>query len=161
MEYDLDDSMEDGAGEMDASAVGFGWDRRVMHFLRGERISTVTRPVVEIAILMEAGIFISDLGPMKNKEKWPKMRAKYIRCVSEFGPDDFESPVVRDKMQTQMYRAQGNLDGKRLWDRYGEYRSELRKMTSMLPSNLASMPSGNQLHDTYQNSSLTCIANFM
>ena len=49
----------------------------------------------------------------------------------------------------QMYRAQGILDGKRLWEKYGYISSELRTMSAELPSNLASMSSGNQLHDTY------------
>ena len=49
----------------------------------------------------------------------------------------------------QMYRAQGILDGKRLWEKYGYISSELRTMSAELPSNLASMPSGNQLHNAY------------
>ena len=53
-------------------------------------------------------------------------------------------------MKKQIYCAQGNLDGRRLWEKYGEIRSEIRTMTSFLPKNLASMPSGRQLHDTYQ-----------
>ena len=121
-----------------------------MHFLQGDRISTATRPLVELTCLMEAGTFISGLGLIKNEVRWPKMRAKYVRCVSDFGLEDFQSLAIRDKMQTHMYRAQGALDGKRLWERFGEFRSELRKMTSFFPPGLASMPSGNQLHDTYQ-----------
>ena len=83
-----------------------------MHFLQGELITFVTRPLVELAVLVEAGIFSSGLGPMKNEERWPKMRAKYISCVSEFGHGDFQSRDVRDQMQRQMYRAKGGLDGK-------------------------------------------------
>ena len=145
----FDDDLHEGAEELDASAAGYSWERRVMHFLRGEWITSVTRPLVELAVLMEAGIFVSGLGPMKNEEKWPKMRTKYISCVSEFGHGDFQSLEVRDQMQTQMYRAKGALDGKRLWEKYGIFRSELRKMTAEFPRNLASMPSGNQLHDVY------------
>ena len=121
-----------------------------MHFLRGERISTTSRPCVELAILMEAGGYITNLGPMKNEVRWPQMRAKHVSCVSEFSDEDFESPGIRDKMSRQIYRAQGTLDGKRLWEKYVEIRSEIRTLTSEFPSNLASMPSGNQLHDVYQ-----------
>ena len=120
-----------------------------MHFLRGELITSVTRPLVELVVLMEAGIFISGLGTMKNEEKWPKMRAKYISCVSEFGHGDFQSRDVRGQMQRQTYRAKGGLDGKRLWVKYGEICSELRRLTAEFPPNLVSMPSGNQLHDVY------------
>ena len=77
------------------------------------------------------------------------MRAKYINCVSELDLGDFQSRDVRDQMQKQMYRAKGGLDGKRLWDKYGEIRSELRRLTAEFPPDLASMPSGNQLHDVY------------
>ena len=148
--YDLDEEVEDGAGEMDAAAAEFTFARRTMHFLRGERISTVTRPVVELAILMEAGIHITALGPLKNEDKWPRMRARYVRAVSEFSPEDFQSLGIRDKMKTQIYRAQGSLDGKRLWEKYGEIRCEIRTMTSKFPPNLSSMPSGKQLHDVYE-----------
>ena len=98
---------------------------------------------------MEAGIFITCLGVMKNEAKWPRMREKYVRCLSEFGVSNFQSLDVRDKMMRQMYRAQGILDGKRPWDKYGDIRSELRTMSAELPSNLDSMPSGNRLHDAY------------
>ena len=147
--YEFDNYVGEGDGELDASAAGYSFVMRTMHFLRGERITNETRPVVELACLMEAGIFITGLGVMKNEAKWPRMREKYVRCLSEFGVSDFQSLDVRDKMMRQMYRAQGILDGKRLWDKYGDIRSELRTMSAELPSNLASMPSDNQLHDAY------------
>ena len=70
--FDLDEEMEHRAGEMDAAADGFGWKERAMHFLRGERISTTSCPCVELAILMEASGYISNLGPMKNEVRWPR-----------------------------------------------------------------------------------------
>ena len=76
-----------------------------MHFLQGDRISTATRPLVELTCLMEAVTFISGLWPIKSKVKWPKMRAKYVLYVSEFSTEGFQSLEVRDQMQTRMYRA--------------------------------------------------------
>ena len=98
-EFGFDGSVREGAGELDASAAEYSWERRLMHFLRGELITSVTRPLVELVILVEAGIFISGLGPMKNEDKFPKMRAKYISCVLELGLGDFQPRDVRDQMQ--------------------------------------------------------------
>ena len=122
---------------------------RTMHFLRGERITNETHPVVELACLMEAGIFIFGLSATKNEVKWPRIREKYVRCLSKLGVSNFQSLDVRDKTTRQMYRAQCTLDGKCLWEKYGDIRLELRTMSAELPSNLDSMPSGNRLHDAY------------
>ena len=134
---------------MDSAASEFSWDRRVMHFLRGEKISTVTRPVVELAIVMEAGAYVTDLGPMRNEDKYPHMHTQYVQCVDKFSPDDFAGQDIRGKMKQQLYRAKLGLDGARLWEKYSLLRCEIRTMTTVLPTNLASMPSGNQLHDVY------------
>ena len=72
--YEFDNYVGEGDGELDASAAGYTFVMRTMHFLRGEQITNETRPVVELACLLEAGIFIIGLGAMEKKAKWPWMR---------------------------------------------------------------------------------------
>ena len=82
---------------MDCAASEFRFHQRVMHFLRGEKISTVTRPVVELAIVMEAGIYVTDQGHMRNEDKYPHMHTQYVQCVDKFSPDIFVGQDIRGK----------------------------------------------------------------
>ena len=59
-EYSFDEDTPDGAGEMDVTAGVFGFTKRVMHFLCGKIISSATRPVVKLVIVMKTEIHIHD-----------------------------------------------------------------------------------------------------
>ena len=150
--YDLDGErleMEDGAPEMDAAVNGFAWHRRVMHFLRQERISMTNCPLVEFAIIIQCGEFIVSLGAMKNEVKYPKMMDRYLLALDEFEDCDYESTAVRRAMKFKMYRAQSAHTGRKLWDKYIEVRSECRTLAAELPHDISRIPSGKQLHDAY------------
>ena len=75
---------------------------------------------------------------------------RYLQLIDEFEDTAFDSPSTRESMKTKMYRAQNNLSGERLWAKYGDFKSECRTLSSKLPTNLAGIPSGNQLHDAYK-----------
>ena len=150
--YDLDGErleMEEGAPEMDAAVNGFAWHRRVMHFLRQERISATNCPLVEFAVIIQCGEFIVSLGAMKNEVKYPKMLDQYLLALDEFEDCDYESPAVRRAMKHKMYRAQSAHTGRKLWDKYIEIRCECRTLAAELPHDLSRIPSGKQLHDVY------------
>ena len=146
----LDDAMDENAGELDWAATQFSFFDKVKHFLRGERIKKSNRPMVEIAAVLEAGAFVTSLDTMHNNEKFEKMNERYLQLIDEFEDSAFDSPSIRDSVKTKMYRAQNNLSGERRWAKYGEFKSKCRTMSSKLPTNLASIPSGNQLHDAYK-----------
>jgi hypothetical protein len=98
--------IEDGAPEMDGAMSGFAWHRRVMHFVRLKRISSSNSPLVKLAVLIECGTHIIDLGAMKNEVRFPKMIDRYIFAIDKFEDSDFESQSVRQMMKHKMYHAQ-------------------------------------------------------
>ena len=149
-EYGLDNAFDADAGELDHAASGFSFNERLMHFLRGEKIRSANRPVVEICLLIESGTNTSDFGQMPSEQKYERMKTTYLKLIDGLADTAFELGPVRQHMKTKLYRAQSVMTGERLWEKYLEYRSECRTIATRLPVNLARIPSGNQLHDLFK-----------
>lgn len=150
VELGFDDEVEANSGALDWAADEFSFIDKVMHFLRGERIRQANRAVVEIALLIECGTFITDQQLVSNPDKYRQMKERYLQLIQEIPDEHFESQLVRNLMSTRLYKAQKDFTGDRLFAKFQDFRSECRTLTSMLPSDLASLPSGNQLHDLYK-----------
>ena len=146
-DYDFDENINQFGGEMDYAATTYPFKERVMHFLRGERIKASNKPVVEIALLIEYGAYVGSLGTMHNTTKFQHMRSPYLTLLDSFDECHFESLHVRQSFKERIYRAQLGIEGSRLWEKFTTFRSECRTLTTKFPTNLSSMPSGNQLND--------------
>lgn len=146
----LDYEIDINEGELDYAAAGYEFKERVMHFLRGERISMRNRSLVENAVLIAAGSYVTDLGKMAASDLHAKMLTRYFQIIREFDTDDFDHEEVRSAMLTKRYQAQNNICGEALWKSFGEVRSELRTLASKFPNDLAKLPSGHQLHDLFR-----------
>jgi hypothetical protein len=108
-----------------------------------------TSLLVELAVLIECGTYITDLGAMNNEVKFPKMLERYVFAINEIEDSEFESCSVRQRMEQQMYRAQSGYTGRKLWDKFVEVRSECRTLPARLPHDVSRIPSGKQLNDVY------------
>ena len=108
-EYDFDNNINPHDGEMDYAASDYPFKSRLLHFLRGERISVKNRPVVEIALLIEVGTYIVDQGQLHNNEKNPMVKERYLQLINDFEESDFETPLVCASMKKRFYRAQSDI----------------------------------------------------
>ena len=76
--YNLDPVVNTFDGENDYAASEFPFTSRVMHFLRGEKIARQNRLVVEVALLIECGAYVVNLGTMTNEDKFARTKERYL-----------------------------------------------------------------------------------
>ena len=149
--FDTDHEFDENAGEFDYAAEGFNFHDRVLHFLRGNFITRNTRLVVEMCILIEAGSSTIAERPTTSERRFQMVHDKYIAIINGFKQEHFgESPDLQALMSRKLYNAKQDMKGERLWDKFKECRGTIRsKYMPLLPNNLATIPSGNQLRDVY------------
>ena len=149
--YGTDNHFDLHAEEFDAAADGFTFTDRVVHFCRGNIINNDTRQSVEICVLIEVGTQVSNDKTMKGSDRDNLMLTKYRDGLDFFDDSFFASPRLRDEMKKKLYNAKKDINGPRLWETYNKWKQTIRnEFTSKLPTNLSSIPSGNQLQDIYK-----------
>jgi hypothetical protein len=148
--FDTDYGFEDNAPEFDWAAANYEFKQRVIHFLRGHSITATSRQCVEICILIEIGTIITGDKQIRVNERESMMLQKYREHLDFFDPSDFVPASLKFVMKDKLFAAKGKLDGARLWAAYGKWKSVLRsEFFTKLPSNIARIPSGNQLKDVW------------
>ncbi len=138
-------------GEYDMAAEDFGFHERVMHHLGGRRIDQNNRLALEFCCILEAGTIVTDKHTMESREIDLHFEEEYVRIVDGFSPEDFQERSLQATMRHKLYRANKPLQGHRLKKKFREIRVEIRsEWIPMLPMNISSLASGNQLRDAYK-----------
>jgi hypothetical protein len=84
------------------------------------------------------------------------MLERNVNLVQSFQMDDLVSPSVQEEMAMKLFNAKKGIIGARLWKKFEDWRKEIRTLyTSKLPSDLWSIPSGQQLRDVSKSLLLT------
>jgi hypothetical protein len=144
--------------EGDYAASDFNFHERLAHFMDKEnvRIDSVSRKAVEITLLLEAGSIVTSEATSSNEDKYKMMEEKYIGFVDGIHDIYFSNLNTKNLMKQKLYQAHEPITGKRLWEKFNEYRKEIRTeyigtTERHLPMNLATLSSGNQLRDAWNN----------
>jgi hypothetical protein len=138
-------------GEYDMAAEDFSFHERVKHHLGGRRIDPNNRLAVEFCCILEAGTIVTDKHTMESREIDRHFEEEYVRIVDGFSPEDFQERSLQATMRHKLYRANKPLQGHRLKKKFREIRAEIRsEWIPMLPMNISSLASGNQLRDAYK-----------
>ncbi len=142
----------------DYAASDFIFHERLAFFMDKEnvRVDSVSRKAVEIALLIEAGSIVTSEATASNDAKWKLMEKKYIEQVKGIHDIYFTNLSMKNKMMERLYQAHEPFTGKRLWEKFNEYRKEIRTeyigtTERHLPINLATLSSGRQLRDAWNN----------
>jgi hypothetical protein len=139
------------SGEGDYVIEEFSVQQRVMHFLRERIDNRRNRQNVETCLLVEAGSSVSDERATTSDVRNQMMLERYMNLVRTFQTDDFVSPSVQDEMAMKLFNAKKGITGAHLWKKFEDWRKEIRTLyTPKLPSDLSSIPSGQQLKDVYK-----------
>ena len=157
--FDPDDEMNDSArrdytyGNVDLDTEGavsdFSFIDRLIHFLRGEKISPENRASVELAILCQAGADTSDRGLTDSNGREDVTLQAYKSLLDEIDVVAFSSPSFKEEMSVRLKGAQKPLNGASLWLKYKAARLELRKLHSTFPDDFSKMPFGKNMWDLY------------
>ena len=84
------------------------------------------------------------------------MLERYLNLVQSFQMDGFVSFSVQENMVMKLFNAKKGITGAHLWKKIEDWRKEIRTLyTSKLPSDLWSIPSGQQLRDVSKSLLLT------
>ena len=111
---------------------------------------------MEIWLLIEAGSSVSDERTTTTDICNQMMLERYVNIVRSFQTDDFVSPSVQEELAMKLFNAKKGITGARLWKKFEDWRKEIRTLcTTELPSDLSSIPCGQQLRDVYKSSLLT------
>ncbi len=139
------------SGEGDYAVADFSVQQRVMHFLRERIDNRKNRQNVEICLLVEAGSSVSNERATTSDVRNQMMLERYVNLVRSFQADDFVSPSVQEEMAMKLFNAKEGITGAHLWKKFEYWRKESRFLyTPKLPSDLSSIPSGQQLRDVYK-----------
>ena len=144
--------------EGDYAASEFTFHERLAFFMDKEnvRVDSVSRKAVEITLLIEAGSIVTSEATASNDAKYKLMEEKYIELVKGIHDIYFSNINTKNLMTEKLYQAHEPFTGKRLWERFNEYRKEIRTeyigtTERHLPMNLATLSSGRQLRDAWNN----------
>ena len=144
--FDTDNRFDPHGAEFDQAAQQYSIHQRIIHFLHPHHISNVTRASVERALLIEAGTIVTDSKTMDKDSRSTLMVETYRELVKGFDSHHFHPESLQSTMLSRLYQAKLDISGQQLWDRFKEYRNDLRSNFNIQDSNI---PSGKQLRDVY------------
>ena len=113
-DFDTDYTFQDDAPEFDYAASGFKFHERILHFLRSNLITSMTRQIVEICMIIEACTIVSDDETTNALKRDEMMKDGDIILLNGFDLNYLSPPTLRSEMAVKIYNAKSALNGDRL-----------------------------------------------
>lgn len=120
---------------------------KIVHFMRGEKISRSNRTAVELVLLCAANYESVTAGETRDDAQHAKIKKEYIELINSLPNSAFLSTAVKTAMLDGRKGCGPGLDGKNLQRQYKDFRTAVRKVFADLPTDYSSIPSGKQLYD--------------
>ncbi len=97
-EEDDDDDFEEG-GKTDQEVRKYSFYDRLEHYMERELIKEENRKSVELAIMVEAGANVREMGVMTKELRANRFLSEYISIIAEIPDSQFEDDMMRASMQ--------------------------------------------------------------
>jgi hypothetical protein len=130
----------------DLEVSKFSFFERLDHYMERCPISEDNRRVVEVAIMVEAGSIVRELGTMTKESREKAYHQEYLALISDIPSERFEDESVCDAMKLRFkgMRKGGNMTPTNLLGKYEGKLTLLKKFAYKLPGfgNVSKLPSG-------------------
>ncbi len=145
---DMDDPLNEHFTE---AAYGYSFEARFKYFMAGNTITKTNRQTVELCIIAEAGMTVSQNSSSKQTELKEQICGKYAEIIKTLDTALWSSTDLRRKMYERLDGGRKDGFGERdMWKKWQQLKTHMKKMMSNLPHNYHKMKSGTQLHQVYR-----------
>ena len=122
---DMDDQYNEHFTE---ASYGYPFDERIKYFLAGNLISKGNRQAVELCILAEAGMTVSQNSSAKQKELMEQICSKYGEIIRTLDPALWSSSDLRHRMYERLDGGRKDGFGERdMWKKWQKLKSHMKK----------------------------------
>ena len=147
LSFSLDeDDDDDFVGEKtDQEVSKYSFYDRLEHYMERELIKDENRKSVELAIMVEAGANVREMGTMTKELRASRFQSEYISIISEIPDSRFEDDSLRASMQHRFKgMRKGEMTAENLLRKYESELTTLRRFAYKFPGvgNLSKLPSG-------------------
>ena len=130
----------------DLEVSKFSFFERLDHYMERHPINEDNRRAVEIAVMVEAGSIVRELGTMTKESREKKYYEEYLGLISDIPSDRFEDESVREEMKVRFkgMRKGGDMTPTNLLRKYEGELASLKKFAYKFPGfgNSSKLPSG-------------------
>lgn len=144
VDFGTDECFSEYDHAYDEAADKYSIQERIIHFLHPHLITSVSRPAVERAVVIEAGTIVTDDKTMDVAARNDLMLTSYKNILQAIPENMFQPVSLKDKMLAKLWQGKNDICGDRLWEKFKEVRSDLRTNYKFNDHNI---PSGQQLRD--------------
>jgi hypothetical protein len=140
---DNDDDFEEG-GKTDQEVSKYSFYDRLEHYMERELIKEENRKSVELAIMVEAGANVREMGVMTKELRANRFLSEYISIIAEIPDSLFEDDSMRASMQCRFKgMRKGDMSAENLLRKYESKLTTLRRFAYKFPGvgNLSMLPS--------------------
>lgn len=133
------------------SAYDKKFPERLEQFLGHSKITETNRLAVEICLIAQAGIAISEDTTLSNSQLKARIVDEYKQVISTVPSHLFISDDLRKNMHCRLKGAKRPKYGVEfMWNTWLELKSEMKRIFTGVPKNFHTMLSGNQLHTVFK-----------
>jgi len=144
-EDDDDDDFDEEGGKTDQEVSKYSFYDRLEHYMERELIKEENRKSVELAIMVEAGSNVREMGVMTKELRANRFLSEYISIIAEIPDSRFEDDSMRPNMQSRFKgMRKGDMTVENLLRKYESELTTLRRLAYKFPGvgNLSKLPSG-------------------
>jgi hypothetical protein len=138
-----DDDFEGEKTDQEVSKYSF-YDR-LEHYMERELIKEENRKLVELAIMVEAGANVREMGVMTKELRANWFHSEYVSIIAEIPDTRFEDDGLRASMQ-HCFKGmrKGEMSAENLLSKYESELTTLQRFAYKFPGvgNLSKLPSG-------------------
>ncbi len=138
-----DDDFEGEKTDQEVSKYSF-YDR-LKHYMERELIKEKNRKSVELAIMVEAGANVREMGVMTKELRASRFHSEYVSIIAEIPDTRFEEDSLRASMQHRFKgMRKGEMSAENLLRKYESELTTLQRFAYKFPGvgNLSKLPSG-------------------
>ena len=143
--FDDDDDFDVEGGKTDQEVSKYSFYDRLEHYMERELIKEENRKSVELAIMVEAGSNVREMGVMTKELRANRFLSEYISIIAEIPDSRFEDDSMRPNMQSRFKgMRKGDMTAENLLRKYESELTTLRRFAYKFPGvgNLSKLPSG-------------------
>lgn len=137
---------EDDCERTDLEVSKYPFVERLDHYMERYPISEENRRSVELAIMVDAGSIVREMGTMTKERREQAFYQEYMSLISEIPSERFMEDGVRLQMQLRFkgMRKGGDMNPTNLLRKYETEMTSLKKFAYKFPGfgNLSKLPSG-------------------
>jgi hypothetical protein len=144
-ENDDDDDFDEEGGKTDQEVSKYSFYDRLEHYMERELIKEDNRKSVELAIMVEAGSNVREMGVMTKELRANRYLSEYISIIADIPDSRFEDDSMRANMQSRFKgMRRGEMTADNLLRKYESELTTLRRFAYKFPGvgNLSKLPSG-------------------